>query len=410
MASFGKNVLLFGTFDVANYGDLLFPLLAQRRLGTTGVTVVPVSPTSGDAGYSDAARPISCVDVADQNGVPVDGILIGGGNIIHARKSGLYEEFGVAPTAYSSLWLGATMFACANKIPVAWNAPGVPHKIPASMRLLARACFDAADYISVRDEKSQLNLRAKSHLEVAVVPDTALEISRLWPLRELAAARPEALRSLERYIAVHVKRRSAEDFAQLAKGLDELSVATERPIVLLALGRCHGDDVAAQELGALMQRPNVVLDNLASLQETTAAIALADIYVSTSLHGYISSYSYGRPGILVTRPELPKFDAFATHVGRTEDLVRDWPMALDLAHKRLQRMPERQGTIPQALMGRLDEHWAAIERALQERNAMPRQGDFLRTAIKVGMRQGWHTMLQSLRVNATRSTTDPDGR
>jgi hypothetical protein len=47
------------------------------------------------------------------------------------------------------------------------------------MRPFVRAALGAADYVAVRDEQSRRNLRPKADATIAVVPDTAMEISRL---------------------------------------------------------------------------------------------------------------------------------------------------------------------------------------------------------------------------------------
>jgi polysaccharide pyruvyl transferase WcaK-like protein len=398
-----KRALLFGTFDVANYGDLLFPLIARRRLADAGIDVTPVSPTNADSGVAGAMRAISCVEAAAW-GDPAQGILIGGGNIVSVRKTALrdYQQHEVGQYAYPSLWLGATMLAALHNVPVAWNAPGVPHKIPAGlMRSLARAALGAADYVAVRDEQSRRNLRPKPETRIALVPDTAIEISRLWPLNELEGVAEKLFQRNgfnlgTRYVAVHVKRRSADDVERLARDLDDFSRAVERPIVLVAIARCHDDHVVVRQVGSLMQRPAIVLDQPMSLQEITAAIAFADVFISTSLHGYISSFSYGRPGVLVSIPALSKFQSFADHVGRSGDVVRDWPQALSLARERVQNnSPKRGDTLGPDLTASLDEHWLAIVQAINSTRGNSGRDAFLRAAVQYGLRSDWGAMMRS---------------
>jgi hypothetical protein len=120
-ASNERRIAIFGTFDVENYGDLLFPLLAQQRLAPEGMDLVAVSPTAGVTRYRDTVPVISLAEFA-KTANSFDGILIGGGNIVHIRDFGLpgYDE-----NAYPALWAGATAHALRHGLPVAWNAPGV---------------------------------------------------------------------------------------------------------------------------------------------------------------------------------------------------------------------------------------------------------------------------------------------
>jgi polysaccharide pyruvyl transferase WcaK-like protein len=397
-----KRVLLFGTFDVANYGDLLFPLIARRRLADAGIDVTPVSPTNADAGVAGAIRAMSCIEAAAWDH-PYQGVLIGGGNIVSTRATALrdYQHNEVGQSAYPSLWHGATMLAASRNVPVTWNAPGVPHKIPAGlMRSLARTALGAADYVAVRDEQSRRNLRPKPETRIAVVPDTAVEISRLWPLKELEGVAEKLFQRNgfnlgTRYVAVHVKRRSAGDVERLARDLDDFSRAVERPVVLIAIARCHDDHLVVRQVGSLMQRPTIVLDQPMSLQEITAAIALADVFITTSLHGYISSFSYGRPGVLVSIPALSKFQSFADHVGRSGDVVQDWPQALSLARERVQKNSQQRGdALGPELTASLDEHWLAIVQAINSGRGNSGREAFLRAAVQYGLRSDWAAMMR----------------
>ena len=49
----------YGTFDVENYGDLLFPPVLERRLSGRGHTLTHVSPIGGRAIWEDCVETIS---------------------------------------------------------------------------------------------------------------------------------------------------------------------------------------------------------------------------------------------------------------------------------------------------------------------------------------------------------------
>jgi hypothetical protein len=403
--SSGDTVLIFGTFDVQNYGDLLFPIIAEHRLAREGMSITPVSPTDFRTPFDDAPRPLSIEAVAQRN-PPGKGVLIGGGNIIHLRPTSLsdYQLSDLDRFAYPALWLGATVLAATYDLPIAWNAPGAPIaecSWPATE--IFRSATAAADYLSIRDEESRNSIGATEH-SVAIVPDTAVEISSIWPLSTLEGLARESLESRgfapdARYIAVHVKERSLAGSPEvLAAELDALSAATNRIIALVAIGSCHGDDRLARRLGRMMRGPAAVLDRPSSLRQIAAIIACADIHLCSSLHAYITSFSYGRPGLLVGEPGYTKFEAFTRMVGRSEDQVPDWSTAFAVARDRLSREPLRLDLVSADIMRQLDDHWAAVAAALSDPSpGRGRRSDFLRTMTAISLkRAGWGPVLSGL--------------
>jgi hypothetical protein len=398
-----ETVLIFGTFDVENYGDLLFPLLAERRLAEAGLSITAVSPTDVATPFEDAPRPVSIESVAERN-PPGTGVLIGGGNIVHVRPTALpdYQRRDLGQVAYPALWLGATTLAAAYDLPIAWNAPGVPFAEPSwPAKDVFFAAAAAADYLSVRDEESRNRLDVQ---RAAIVPDTAVEISRLWPLSTLEPLVRSRLESCgfapdATYVAIHVKERSLKQpLEELARELDDFSIQTGKIVALLAIGACHGDDVIARRLGEMMSTPNMVLDRPSSLRQIAAIIACADLIVCSSLHAYITSFSYGRPGILVAPPLNRKFHGFTDLVGRGDDLVFDWTSALEAARSRLGRKPIRVDLVSGEIARRLDDHWSAVIAALSDRKGgRSRRADFLRAITAINLRRaGWSAALSDL--------------
>jgi len=134
------KVLLAGMFDMDNYGDLLFPLMAAQRLGELGYGVQPVAPTSHCARFSDALAPIHISDMMTGE-ITAAGVVIGGGYIIHTSSMDFldhYHDLEAGGWSGAGLWLGATLAAALRDVPVAWNAPGVPHPFSTRQRVAPR--------------------------------------------------------------------------------------------------------------------------------------------------------------------------------------------------------------------------------------------------------------------------------
>ena len=137
---------IVGTFDVENYGDLLFPLLAQAELEQRlpGVRVVAYS-------YNARGVPAWPYDVSPVSGLPAAartaGLLIGGGQLV---RSDTYFPIAVPPgTAVPyDIWLLPALAGLALRIPVVWNAigaweGGIAFTPPVAATFSARPCTPA---------------------------------------------------------------------------------------------------------------------------------------------------------------------------------------------------------------------------------------------------------------------------
>lgn len=390
-----RDILISGMFDMPNFGDLMFPVVAAHELGRRGFHVQAVSPTGAATGLRDALPTRSIWDALDPS-TPCDGLLIGGGYIVHTHRMDPlkeYREGGIGAAVGPAVWLGATLVAALRDVPVAWNAPGTPHPLRPGLRPLADAAFAAADYLSLRDEGSARMAGARA---AQIVPDPILGLDRVWPREGLEADFRRLCDRLgvvqrDHVLAVHVRRRSlggqpVDDFADgLAGACRGLGLTP----VMIGLGTAHADDRIARELaGALAARGVVAaaLDRPEGLRDIAALIAHARAYAGSSLHGYIAAASYGVPGLLVARPAYRKFDGLIGHLGRPADRMTDWTDALNA-------LPAAVGTpsrpLAPGIADRLDRHWDAIAVAFAA-GPLPRRRarlDFAALAIRAGLLQ-----------------------
>lgn len=403
-----RQILLTGMFDMQNYGDLLFPLVARDALAVHDLVPVPVAPTAGRTTLTDALPPQALADVLAgpmAGAIAAQGIAIGGGYIIHGQPLNFIEAYdsqGTAAWAGPGLWLGATLAAALHDLPIAWNAPGVPHPFATTQRPLVDAACRAATYLAVRDSGSAELLGAPPDAPPAVVPDPIAGIAAMWPRAALEPAYRDLLARKglpgdTRLLAIHVRNRSMAGLTCEALGADLAALATAHGAVpmLVAVGSSHDDPGTARRLAPHMGDRRgaglLLLDDPLSLREITAALAFSAAYVGASLHGYIVANAYGVPGVLLGRPAYRKFAGFLAHSGRPDDLARDWSGATALVAMRLNQ--PRHAGMPPALLAALDRHWAALAAALAD----PAPGraarqDFLRALIAHGLARegpGW---------------------
>lgn len=391
-----SKIAIAGTFDVENYGDCLFPIVAQWRMRKVGYEVFPLSPTGATTRWQDAPVPVAAADLFDPN-TSCDGVIVGGGNIVHNHYDFLqqYVEADMGAFAYPSLWLGTTLACALRGLPIAWNAPGVPRQLtPQEQVGLLPAVAATTSYLSVRDVSSRKYLGDIAARRAAVVPDTAVELSRVWSKEDLKPVfrrllERKGLTTTARFVAIHIKRRALQDgIEQTASMIDNLARRTGVTPILLALAPCHRDERTAAQLSAVLTQPHVVLDDSQELREIAAAIAWSEAYVGSSLHGYITSYSYSVPGIIVAQPRLPKFSGFMAHVSReAEDLVANWETAFDRAAARIESPPaSRANCIDKQLQLELDTHWDCIARAMKGEGSHSAE-PFLRYFVSEGLKR-----------------------
>ncbi len=186
-----------GTFDVHNYGDLLFPLIAQVELGDRlpGVTVVPYS--YQEKALSDWPFAVSSLIDVTSGLQGSAALLVGGGHLIRFDKriaigyvppvAGIHH-----PTGY---WLAPQLVARHQGVPIAWNAPS-GGDIPDWAHGLLRLALGGSDYVSVRDESTRSQLAAvEPGVAIAVVPDSAFGLDRIVSLEAVPSPAFRALRA-----------------------------------------------------------------------------------------------------------------------------------------------------------------------------------------------------------------------
>jgi len=360
---------IFGTFDVENYGDLLFPLIAEtelsRRLGPIRLQRFSYQrKTPPDWPY--AVTSLTELPAAGN----LDGVMIGGGHLIRFDKQ-VAPSYGPPvpaihhPTGY---WLTPALIALQHGIPVVWNAPGVYGQVPTWADPLMELAVGLSHYVAVRDEPSRQALaRFAGHAEIAVVPDTAFGVAQLIEperpspgfarlRRDLGLTGPylvlqatACLRGFPRFLRSH-----AQLFGHY-------------PVVLLPTGPilCDSDTIFADDLPGLVRLPTWPSPLLSA-----ELIGHAAAVVGTSLHLAITALACGVPVFRPTAFLSGKYQilsGFSTayHFASEDRIDARWFAS------RLGRT-KPVSAVNEAL-GRLADHWDRIAEVFSSagRNARP---------------------------------------
>ncbi|MFN2480780.1 MAG: polysaccharide pyruvyl transferase family protein [Pyrinomonadaceae bacterium] len=348
---------IFGTFDVENYGDLLFPLLAEaelsRRLGP--LTLQRFS-------YRRKTPPDWPYDVTSLTELPemaggLDGAIIGGGHVIRFDKEVAPGYAPPAPTIHhpTGYWLTPILIALQHGTPVVWNAPGVHGDIPAWADPLMELAVGGSRYVSVRDEPSRRALaRFAGAAEINVVPDAAFGVARLIEARRPS---PEFIRLREAcgltdpYIVVQATP-ALRDFALYAREHEHLF--RNHRLLILPTGPVAGDHNAA--LGDDLPG-SVWLPDWPSPLLMAELIAGAKAVVAVSLHLSITALACGVP---VFRPSRSFGGKYAILSGFEGVFPFDAGKGIDPG--RFDGGPGRDKPSPSmsAALRRLDVHWDRI--------------------------------------------------
>lgn len=370
----------FGTFDVENFGDLLFPLLLKRRMANTGIECAHISPTGTSGHWLDALPSVS-IKEANEMESAFTSVIVGGGNILRDSPTSLplyvsSSEATGGAMAYPTLWRTAFSMAHRKRIPMCWNAVGVPHPTNTRYAVSIRWGACLSSYIAVRDQDSRNNLLGSGiSTPIRVVPDTALGIRDLWSASELCDAYHHVFSTSSRFVpervlAISIKRKYLPaDLTETAATLDYLANYLNATPVLLALGPCHGDLEIALSVARYMKlKP--ILPTLRSLKEIAACIGNAVQYVGSSLHGAITAVSFGVPAIIIANEErvpFRKFSGFLQHVGMDQALCRSWDDLRVHFHSHYRQMPTPLSL--DSAFASLESHWCELCEALKTNHA-----------------------------------------
>jgi polysaccharide pyruvyl transferase WcaK-like protein len=212
----------------------------------------------------------------------------------------------------------------------------------------------------VRDEFSAAKLAKADVANVAVVPDSAIEIAK-WFGHE-TPTQFDVPRDLSqaldgRIVSIHVNDRYApKDPAVLAKAIDQIGSQLDATPVLIAIGPCHGDDEYSRKVGTLMSSPHVVFDTPRAVEDIAHVISRSVAYVGSSMHGFITAASYGVPPLVVaSHANQHKFRGLLSHVNGQDRLMENWASAVARTTAPLE--PVKVADARQ----RVEQHWRQLK-------------------------------------------------
>jgi len=363
-----------GTFDVENYGDLLYPLvlrhLLQRRNPNLKVRQYALLPGNApqDAGFE--TYPARSLFEAGHS--ETCRLVVGGGDILRTDWKTVAAPYERIHRSYlsrlrSSLGTtGSLQYLLLKHLPgpaggkffaenfvdrwmsypaagpflidpadlpaggvVCYLSCGVPHDFSLADQHKVGHTLNQAQFIYLRDEQSAEKLRRCGvRREIHVAPDLIVNLSDEFE----HAAEARKGRKILSECGVDVDRPvlcfQSQPYSgflakEIVEHLNRYRRSSRGEVVLLPIGYCHGNapflQALAKESGGSFKYANVY-----SVFDMISIIAASDLFVGTSLHGNITAFSFGIPHILGPLP-VDKAEGFLRTVNLPTELkLRSW--------------------------------------------------------------------------------------
>lgn len=382
---------IWGTFDVANFGDLLFPRIFEQEMKRRlpQATVRSFSPLGSlrsvqlDGGA--VAEPLG--EWTTQRIVELerelDFVAVGGGEIIHehdAYYGGWYE----IPTPEAERLRPSQFFIeglgeeAERRATVAWHSVGIPFDLEGEFAERVRAACQRRPYISVRDEGSRARLvRAGVERDVSVVPDSALVLKRLFA-HDVLERRLGYLKAIRAFptegnpLALQGSRALLPHVEAIGRALAPMLEEEDVPVLLLETGPCHGDGEFADAISPYLPPDRTYrLPESVVVEDLVAAISHSRGFVGISLHGSITALAFDVPFAILDLVGYAKLSAFAQLVGAEAVHVTSSDDIASSVARVLAR--ERSAADIRPLVARIDDHFDRLAE-LAEMSAKSRHG------------------------------------
>ena len=353
-----RTIAQLGTFEVENYGDLLYPLvfnhLVKTRHPSASVkffSLMSAVAPQGAGFATSAARSLFA-----PNAQPCS-LIIGGGDILRtdsdvvAAHYAARSETSLTQLRHSIGALNIPSYVVRKSLPrlranafyaeqfqsrwmnysaqgpfiidpeelpsgstTSYLSCGVPHEFVADEKKVISDVLTKAKFIYLRDEYSAEKMRrAGLGSRICVAPDLIVLLSDQFDRQQEASRGRKILSDLKvdtsRPILCFQSQPYPEfDPDQIVNQLRRYQKASSVQVALLPVGLCHGDQQFLRRIAEVSGGLFKYID-APSVFDIISVIAASDVFVGTSLHGNITAFSFGIPHLFGPLP-VDKIDGF----------------------------------------------------------------------------------------------------
>ncbi|WP_373229943.1 polysaccharide pyruvyl transferase family protein [Cohnella sp.] len=378
----GSSIANIGTFDIENFGDLLFPEILKRglskRIDLEYISLF--SPTGGPKPFEPNIRvqPITNFD-AEHNKHKFNAVILGGGDLFRLDTS-ISEFYTQRMTPATQLLWNVSTFAEKHSIPVIWNSIGVPFQFRfENERTLVREYCNHIKYLAVRDHRSKnFLLDAGVDREILVVPDTAVALSKYFDknalVRHFSKLNKEIGLDIERDFLIFQSSPGfvwgEENIKWVADILLSIKLKYHLEIVLLPIGYCHNDGMTLERINRVHPHRFHYIENKLSPIDILSTLVSSQFFIGSSLHGNITAYSYGIGHISINTANLVKLNGFFDLINELDFSLKSL-LNLDAAFDRkmnptLPNPKEQQNKIRDDLINQVEQHFNQVAQIITQ--------------------------------------------
>lgn len=320
-----KCIAQIGSFDVENFGDLLFPDVMRAEFNEE-LDIDLFSPRGGNKCFDILkVYPINQFEkkCKEKN---YSAVVIGGGDLIRTDGPIFIRNNTYSTDSYSSLELWAYPILIAKKygIPVLFNSPGVTNDFDESEKNLVKIILELVDDLNVRDTESQKALNSIGIFDVKVIPDSVNVINKIYSTNYLEKVyfklTEEGIldKDIGEYIVFQHNSTNIDDafyYRELLKGIKHISKG--KNILFMPIGYVHDDMKVLEKIFSERIENTYIVNSKRKLTpvEMIAILEHSKGYMGTSMHGAVVSYSYGNPILLLNSMNSKKIHGFANVTG-----------------------------------------------------------------------------------------------
>lgn len=344
-----KQIILYGAYDRYNYGDNLMPIIFRMYIEKYHPNILNnFQLTFCSIGESDLSK-YDCYKTSKIKSVldsAPDGslLVVIGGEVLCASNLALFlhmqnSDFmhGLVKTAKFFLRRHLTLItkkvygtdwefpyippkiAFKNDVKIAYNTVGGEiSSLPLAAKKDVISRLNSADYISVRDKRTEKNLSNIN--DINLYPDSVFLISDIISTNFLADKVHHKIKSIinNPYFCFQASpHKVGDNIENVVRSLKKISEKRKEKIVLLPIGYASGHD-DTQYLESVAQELHgeaIVLKGL-NVWEIMYAIRNSQLFIGTSLHGIITAMAFNIPHFGLN-PEISKVNSF----------LKDWSIA-----------------------------------------------------------------------------------
>ena len=332
------NIAIIGTFDVKNYGDLLFPEVLEnelkKRLNLNKLYMF--SPNGGIKPFTkEKVYPIRDLEKII-NDVGIDAIIIGGGNIIRLDKT-IARDYKRSYEAAYGLWQVPILLAVKYNIKVLFNAPGVAYMFNVSQQRFNKFFLDNVDYLSVRDEESKKFLGTLYKNKCIVVPDTINVLPNIYSKEKLIdnfnkLIKNKVIPKFYNYTVLQTRNIGKDEEHYILKLKELLNYITnieKKNVIIMPIGYVHKDINICSKLMDKNNNRLFLIEKELSPYDMATIIANSEGFIGSSFHGLLTANIYRVKIMAISKAKLPKIKGLMRFTNKEKLEVNDIDECLD---------------------------------------------------------------------------------